>query len=46
MIHHSIHIVLYSFDLEMTLTKIYDLKNLNELRLLIITFINTYYAKI
>ncbi len=28
MIHQSIHIVLYLFDLAMTLTKIYDLEKL------------------
>ncbi len=28
MIHHSIHIVLYLFDFDMTLTKIYDIEKL------------------
>ncbi len=28
MIHHSIHIVLYLFDLDMTLTKIFDIEKL------------------
>ncbi len=28
MIHHSIHIVLYLFDLDMTLTKLNDLEKL------------------
>ncbi len=28
MIHHSIHIVLYLFDLDMSLTRIYDLEKL------------------
>ncbi len=28
MIHHSIHIVLYLFDLDMTVTKIYNIEKL------------------